>query len=43
VAITISCGVTEFIQNDTDETAFERADQALYQAKQEGRNRCCLL
>jgi diguanylate cyclase len=40
VAITISCGITEFIQNDTDETAFERADQALYQAKQQGRNRC---
>jgi diguanylate cyclase len=43
VDITISCGVTEFIGNDTDETAFERADQALYQAKEEGRNRCCLL
>ncbi len=43
VAITISCGVTEFIFNDTDETAFERADQALYQAKLEGRNRCCML
>lgn len=43
VAITISCGVTEFTLNDTDETAFERADQALYQAKQEGRNRCCIL
>ena len=43
VAITISCGVTEFIQNDTDETAFERADQALYQAKQQGRNRCSML
>lgn len=43
VSITISCGVTQFVQDDTDETAFERADQALYQAKQEGRNRCCLL
>jgi len=43
VAITISGGVTEFILNDTDETAFERADQALYQAKRQGRNRCYLL
>jgi len=43
VAITISCGITEFTLNDTDESAFERADQALYQAKQQGRNRCCVL
>ncbi len=43
VAITISCGITEFILNDTDESAFERADQALYQAKEQGRNQCCIL
>ena len=43
VAITISCGITEFIPDDTDETAFERADQALYQAKEQGRNRCYIL
>ncbi|MGZ4954713.1 MAG: GGDEF domain-containing protein [Methylobacter sp.] len=43
VAITISCGITEFTLNDTDEIAFERADQALYQAKQQGRNQCCVL
>ncbi|MDP1774592.1 MAG: diguanylate cyclase [Methylobacter sp.] len=43
VAITISCGITEFTLNDTDESAFERADQALYQAKEQGRNRCCIL
>ncbi|WP_432742650.1 GGDEF domain-containing protein [Methylobacter sp. G7] len=42
VAITVSCGITAFITDDTDETAFERADQALYQAKQQGRNRCCV-
>ncbi len=42
VAITISCGITEFIEGDTDETAFDRADHALYQAKQQGRNRCCI-
>jgi diguanylate cyclase len=39
--ITISCGVTEFIDDDTPETAFERADNALYKAKQQGRNQCC--
>ncbi|SJM95109.1 GGDEF domain-containing protein [Crenothrix polyspora] len=39
--ITISCGVTEFMDDDTSETAFERADSALYKAKQQGRNQCC--
>jgi diguanylate cyclase len=43
VAITISCGITEFNQDDTDETAFDRADRALYQAKEQGRNRCEIL
>ncbi|SJM95560.1 Diguanylate cyclase [Crenothrix polyspora] len=39
--ITISCGVTEFIADDSAETAFDRADNALYKAKQQGRNLCC--
>jgi diguanylate cyclase len=39
--ITISCGITEFIDNDSQESAFERADSALYKAKQQGRNQCC--
>jgi diguanylate cyclase len=43
VDITISCGITQFIEHDTDESAFERADQALYQAKEQGRNQCCIL
>lgn len=37
--VTISCGVTEFRAGDTPESVYERADQALYQAKQAGRNR----
>ncbi|MEI6414016.1 MAG: diguanylate cyclase [Pseudomonadota bacterium] len=41
VPITISCGVAEFHPGDTPETVFERAGQALYRAKQTGRNRCC--
>jgi diguanylate cyclase len=43
VKITISCGVTFYQAEDTPEQAFERADQALYQAKRQGRNRCILL
>jgi diguanylate cyclase len=40
VAVTISCGIAEFRNGDTPQTIFERADQALYEAKQNGRNRC---
>ena len=40
VPITISCGITEFREGDRVETAFERADKVLYEAKQAGRN-CC--
>jgi len=42
VSITVSCGVTGFRDNDTPQSLFERADQALYQAKNSGRNRCCI-
>ncbi len=37
--ITISVGVTVFHENDTQKTLLKRVDQALYQAKKEGRNR----
>jgi diguanylate cyclase len=40
VTVTISCGITEFRSGDTPTSVYERADQALYQAKQQGRNRC---
>ena len=39
IAVTVSAGVTAFIPNDTAARAFDRADKALYKAKQNGRNR----
>jgi diguanylate cyclase len=41
--ITISCGVTEFRDDDTPDSVYARADRALYRAKSEGRNRCIAL
>jgi len=41
VPVTISCGLTEFRPGDTAAAAYERADRALYQAKESGRN-CCV-
>jgi len=40
VTITASCGLAEFQDGDSVEQWFERADNALYRAKQQGRNRC---
>lgn len=37
--LTVSIGVTEYRAGDTSKTLLERADQALYQAKQGGKNR----
>lgn len=37
--ITISFGVTEFKENDTEDTFIRRADDAMYKAKEKGRNR----
>jgi diguanylate cyclase (GGDEF)-like protein len=39
VPVTVSVGVAELGPGDTLETLFERADQALYAAKRDGRNR----
>ncbi|MFL0800944.1 MAG: GGDEF domain-containing protein [Agarilytica sp.] len=42
VNITISFGLASFSAEDSVESVFERADKALYQAKDEGRNRCVI-
>lgn len=39
VPVTISLGFTEFIRDDSLDSAFDRADKAMYQAKELGRNR----
>ncbi|MDM3869879.1 GGDEF domain-containing protein [Porticoccus sp. W117] len=38
VNVTISCGITEVQDEDTPESAFERADQGMYKAKRNNRN-----
>jgi diguanylate cyclase len=43
IKVTISCGISEFSNDDKYETVFERADQALYLSKSEGRNRCSII
>ena len=42
VSITACCGITGFAGDDTPDAAFDRADKALYQAKDAGRN-CCII
>jgi len=41
ILITASFGVAEYLPGDTPATVIKRADNALYLAKQEGRNRVC--
>jgi diguanylate cyclase len=40
IDVTVSCGVTQFIEGDTPKSVYQRADRALYEAKNSGRNRC---
>jgi len=40
LSVTISSGVTAFLLGDSASAAFDRADEAMYRAKENGRNRC---
>ena len=40
VNVTVSCGLAQFTEGDSIEGVFARADQAVYQAKRNGKNRC---
>ncbi len=42
ISLTLSCGISDFNEGDQLDDVFVRADQALYQSKQQGRNRCTL-
>jgi diguanylate cyclase len=43
IRLTISCGISQFADDDQQENAFERADQALYLSKEQGRNKCSVI
>lgn len=43
IGVTVSIGITEFVPGRTDRELLERADRALYLAKQAGRNRVVTL
>lgn len=40
ITITVSIGIAEFNEGDNSEAVFAKADQALYDAKEGGRNQC---
>jgi diguanylate cyclase len=42
VFVTFSAGVTAFRDGEALDTALERADRALYEAKRTGKNRTCV-
>jgi diguanylate cyclase (GGDEF)-like protein len=39
LSVTVSLGLTPFKEDDTEDRVFQRADQAVYRAKTDGRNR----
>lgn len=42
ITVTVSIGIAGFNEGDNAETVFARADKALYDAKEGGRNQCCV-
>ena len=42
INVTISMGLAEFNPEETGEELFKRADRALYEAKESGRNKVCV-
>lgn len=40
--VTFSIGIAQFTDGDTSDDVFERADKALYEAKENGRNQCII-
>ncbi len=42
INVTISMGLAEFSPDETGEELFKRADKALYEAKESGRNKVCI-
>ena len=41
-SISVSLGVAELSERESWDSVFDRADKAMYQAKQQGRNRCII-
>jgi diguanylate cyclase len=41
--VSLSCGLTDYVQGDSASDVIQRADQALYQAKKRGKNRIEIL
>ncbi|MCF6336431.1 MAG: diguanylate cyclase [Gammaproteobacteria bacterium] len=42
VSITFSAGIAQLRKNDNPESLFQRADEAMYRAKEAGRNQCLI-
>ena len=43
ISVTISCGITQYLDADSFDSLFERADQGLYSARNKGRNQSVVI